>query len=167
MAQALTVAQKKEKALTRTTADRLDSGVERKRNIFNGTEGKLTIEHVIEGFHLHIFNDTPGRIANAQAGGYAFVSPDEVGGTRENVVSRNTDIGDKVRFLVGRSEDGKEPAYAYLMKIKQDWYDEDQNAIQAKVNETDDAIRNGKATSNTDGFYTPKDGIKMTQSNKY
>lgn len=168
MAQALTVEQKKEKVLAvRSSADRLGTGTERKRNVFNGTEGKLTIDHQIEGFHLHIFNDTPGRIANAISGGYTFVSPDEVGGTRENVVSRNTDIGDKVRFLVGRSEDGKEPAYAYLMKIKQDWYDEDQNSIQAKVNETDDAIRNGKATNNTEGFYTPKDGIKMSQSNKF
>lgn len=169
MAQAHTVEEKKEKALAvRSVADRLGSGTERKRNVFNGTEGKLTIEHQIEGYHLHIFNDSPGRIANAMSGGYDFVSPDEVGGTKENVVSRNTDIGDKVRFLVGRTEDGKEPQYAYLMKIRQEWYDEDQKAVQAKVNATDDAIRNGKAsTANAEGFYTPKNGIKMNQSDKY
>ena len=169
MAQALTLEQKKEKALAvRSTADRLGTGTERKRNVFNGTEGKLTIEHQIEGYHLHIFNDSPGRIASAQSGGYEFVSPDEVGGTRENVVSRNTDVGDKVRFLVGRSEDGKEPQYAYLMKVKQEWYEEDQQAVQAKVNATDDAIRNGKASSeSTEGFYTPKNGIKMNHSNKF
>ena len=162
MAQALTIEEKKERALekmVRTNTDR-DTG-ERKRNVFNGTEGKLTIQHKIEGFHLHIFNDAPGRIQQALDAGYVFVTPEEIGGVKENVVSRNTDLGDKVRFLVGRSEDGT-ALYAYVMKIKQAWFDEDQGIMQDKNNLIDDAIRNGsnaKDGKSFEGSYVPKGGI--------
>ena len=97
---------------------------ERKRGVFNGTQGKLQVNTEIPGFHLHIFNDTPGRIQNATENGYEFVHPSEVGGVMENVTSRNTDLGDKVRFLVGAGDKG-EPMYAYLMKIKEEWWEED------------------------------------------
>ena len=162
MPAALTIEQKKEKALgqVREATDR--SSTERKRNSFNGTEGKLTIQHKIDGFHLHIFNDSPGRIQTALDGGYVFVTPEEIGGVKENVVSRNTDLGDKVRFLVGRVDSG-EALYAYLMKIKQEWYEEDQMTMQDKNNLVDEAIRNGsnpKDGNTFEGSYVPKEGIK-------
>ena len=63
-----------------------------------------------------------------------------------------------MRFLVGM--DNNEPMYAYLMKIKQEWYDEDQAEIQARNNKTDAAIKSGKlATEQESGFYNA--GIKM------
>lgn len=162
MAQALTLEEKKERALGNMVRDVNDRPGTRKRNVFNGTEGKLTIQHKIEGFHLHIFNDVPGRIQQALDGGYVFVTPDEIGSVKENVVSRNTDLGDKVRFLVGRDETG-DALYAYLMKIKQEWYEEDQMAMQEKNNLVDDAIRNGGSPKDGkafEGSYIPKEGIK-------
>ena len=165
MAEAFTPEQKKQAVLAkqaRNTSDRTTS--QRKRNVFNGTEGKLTIGHQIEGYHLHIFNDSPGRIQQALDAGYEFVTPDEVGGTKENVVSRNTDLGDKVRFLVGRNEEGS-ALYAYLMKIKQEWYEEDQGTLEQKNSLVDEAIRagrNAKDGSAGEGFYVPRDGIKYT-----
>jgi hypothetical protein len=164
MAKALTMDEKMQRAterLVRSDVERPGSA-ERKRNVFNGTEGKLTIQHTIPGFHLHIFNDAPGRIQQALDGGYVFVTPDEIGSVKDNVVSRNTDIGDKVRFLVGRSDDNQ-PLYAYLMKIKQEWYEEDQNIMQDKNNLVDDAIRSGanaKDGKAFEGSYIPKEGIK-------
>lgn len=137
-----------------------------KRSSFNGTEGKLRIGNEIEGFHLHIFNDGPGRIEQALNVGYEFVSPSEVGGTSTNVVSRNTDIGDKVRFLVGVDAQN-EPQYAYLMKIRQELFEEDQGILQSRNDIIDEAIRGGKNTKegySSDGFYTPKDGIKLNRS---
>ena len=131
----------------------------RQRGAFNGTRGKLQVGNTIPGYHLYIFNDTPGRITAASENGYEFVAPNEVGGLTANVVSRNTDLGDKVRFLVG-SNDG-EPTYAYLMKIKQDWWDEDQKDLQKKNDQTDAAIRAGKLTkegTSSEGFYNA--GIK-------
>jgi len=147
----------------RSTTERGSRG---KRSTFNGTEGKLRIGNEIEGYHLHILNDTPGRIQQALDVGYEFVSPDEVGSVATNVVSRNTDIGDKVRFLVGTG-DNSEPTYAYLMKIRQELYEEDQNALQSKIDKVDDAIRGGKITApghSLDGRYVPDGGIKMSRS---
>ena len=137
-----------------------------KRGSFNGTDGKLRVGHQIDGFHMHIFNESPGRIEQALGVGYEFVSPEEVGGTASNVVSRNTDIGDKVRFLVGVDAQSA-PQYAYLMKIRQELYDEDQSILQAKNDIIDEAIRGGKNTKegySSDGTYIPREGIKLSRS---
>lgn len=160
MPRALTPEQKKEKVEATAAVARTPR---KTRASFNGTEGKLRIQNEIEGYHCHIFNDVPGRIEQALEVGYEFVSPNEVGGTATNVVSRNTDIGDKVRFLVGTSETN-EPLYAYLMKIRNEFYEEDQNVMQARVDRTDAAIRQGQLTKeghSTEGFYVPREGIKM------
>ena len=143
-----------------TAAQATPRAERQRRSAFNGTRGKLQVGHSIPGYHLHILNDTPGRIQQAQESGYEFVSPEEVGGVTNNVTSRNTDIGDKVRFLVGTT-DGGEPLYAYLMKIKQEWYDEDQKELQRRNEQIDAAIRGGKLTGDgmsTEGFYNA--GIK-------
>jgi len=149
-------------AVIRTTSGRARRA---ERTSFNGTEAKLRIGNQIEGYHLHILNDVPGRIDQALQAGYEFVSPDEVGGVANNVVSRNTDLGDKVRFLVGQGSNN-EPMYAYLMKIESDLYAEDQQALQAKNNRIDDAIRGGKPVDGqpSDGTYVPREGIKMSRS---
>ena len=156
MPKALTMEEKKVKSVAATTKpERV------RRNLFNGTEGKLKIGHAIDGYHLHIFNDSPGRIDTALQSGYEFVTPDEVGGTGTNVVSSNTDVGDKVRFLVGTSEKG-DGLYAYLMKIKEEWWEQDQAEIQKRNDRVDDAIRGGVNVADgtsADGFYTPKGGI--------
>lgn len=159
MAQAKTIEQKREEALTRTANERPTR--ERVRNVFNATQAKLTVNKQIPGYHLHIFNDEPGRIQTAIDGGWEFVTPDEVGGVKDSVTSGNTDLGDKVRFLVGTSEKG-DGLYAYLLKIKQEWYDEDQAEIQKRNDRVDDAIRGGvnvASGTSAEGFYTPKGGI--------
>ena len=164
MPKALTMEEKREKSMAEYEAKQeAPKGEQRRerRSAFNGTRGKLSINGQIPGYHLHIFNDTTeGRIQQALETGYEFVSPEEVGGVTTNVTDRNTDIGDKVRFLVG-SADGK-PLYAYLMKIKQEWWEEDQKAMQERNDKTDAAIRGGKidGVDNT-GFYNA--GIKMNK----
>jgi hypothetical protein len=186
MPKALTMEEKTERAITKSQAKRLaaqapqpvaETTVPQVRTVtqrskrenrtsFNGTEAKLRIGNLIDGYHLHILNDTPGRIDQALSAGYEFVSPDEVGGVASNVVSRNTDLGDKVRFLVGTTATN-EPMYAYLMKIELDLYNEDQQALQSKNDRVDDAIRGGrmlKEGHTTEGFYKPDGGIKMTRT---
>lgn len=164
MPKALTMEQKVAKAeQVRTTTQR---ATRKERQSFNGTDTKLRIGNQIEGYHLHILNDVPGRIDQALAAGYEFVSPDEVGGVASNVVSRNTDLGDKVRFLVGTTANN-EPMYAYLMKLPLDLHEEDQAALQAKNDRVDDAIRGGrmlKEGHSAEGFYSPDGGIKMSRS---
>ena len=135
----------------------------KKRNVFNGTEAKISVQTQIAGYHLHVFTDQGGRIQQALDNGYEFVRPDEVGGVSENVVSRNGDLGERIRYLVNPRADGTEQ-YGYLMKIRQEWFEEDQAELQAKNNRIDASIRKGKITGDNASFYTPKDGIKLNNS---
>jgi hypothetical protein len=136
-----------------------DGSTRKRRSVFNGTESKISVNHQIPGYHLYVFTDTGSRIQQALDSGYEFVRPDEVGGVSENVVSRNGDLGERIRFLVNPRLEGSEQ-YGYLMKIRQEWYEEDQAALQSKNNLIDASIRKGKAAS--EGFYVPQGGIKMS-----
>lgn len=117
---------------------------ERQRGVFNGTNKKLDVITQIPGYHLHILNDSPGRIDRAVAGGYEFVMQGEVAlGESNKVVDSNSAVDGKIRFIVGTT-DQNEPLYAYLMKIPQEWYDEDQAEIAAQIAAKEAPIRNGK-----------------------
>ncbi len=133
----------------------------KKKNVFNGTTAKISINHTIPGFHLHVFTDMGARIQDALDSGYEFVNPDEIGGVSDNVVSRNGDLGARVRFLVNPTADGGEQ-YGYLMKQRQEWYEEDQAALQQKNNAIDAALKKGKITGGDPNFYVPKNGIQIT-----
>lgn len=112
----------------------------------------------IQGYSTRWINDTVGRLQNAEAGGYEFVYERELDGQ-----AGNTDLGDKVSRIVGRNEDGS-PLRAFLMKIKETWYREDQRTKQRKVDEIDTAIRRGKLNEQPDDKrYVPKEGIKIDQ----
>jgi hypothetical protein len=164
----LTLEEKKERVLERKEREKQEEpsvsvgGVtRRKRGVFNGTSAKLKVEGTIPGYHLHIINDDKNRIQDAQDGGYEFVSPGEIEGVGENVTSRNGDLGGKIRFLVGSKERG-EPMYAYLMKQRQEWDEEDQRELQRRNDQIDAAVRAGRvALGDNPGFYVPREGIKM------
>lgn len=119
------------KEQVRTEADRPQRT---SRVPFGVPRTKLDVPMELPGKHLHWINDTPGRIMEAQRGGYEFVNPKEIG------------IGDKeskVKRLVGRNEDNT-PMYAYLMKIDLDWYEEDQKVLHRQADAFDEAIKRGK-----------------------
>jgi len=137
-----------------------DGRTRKRRNTFNGTEAKISVRQQIEGYHLHVFTDVGGRIQEALDNGYEFVTPIEVGGVSENVVSRNGDLGERIRYLVNPRAEGTEQ-YGYLMKIRQEWYEEDQAELQAKNNTIDSSIRRGKITGENPAFYVPTGGIKL------
>jgi hypothetical protein len=135
----------------------------RKKNVFNGTQSKLSVNHTIPGYHLHVFTDEGNRIYEAQEAGYEFVAPEEVGGISENVVSRNTDVGNRVRYLVNPRTGEGSAKYGYLMKQREEWYKEDQAALAAKNNLIDNTIRKGKITGDNPNFYVRRDGIQLKQ----
>jgi hypothetical protein len=111
----------------------------------------------IPGFHLHWINDEPGRIQAAEAGGYEHVHEKELKGE-----ANNSDLGEKVSRIVGRNEDGS-PLKAYLMKIKQEWYDQDQKTKRKELDEVDKAIRQGKLNEKPDDKrYIPREGISVS-----
>ena len=166
MPRALTYEQKVERSNARqekleAPSVAADGTSRKRRNVFNGTEAKLGVRVQIPGWHLHIFTDTVSRIKDAMDSGYEFVTPDEVGGVSENVVSRNGDLGERIRYLVNPRAEGSEQ-FGYLMKIRQEWYEEDQAELQAKNNKVDATIRKGKITGENPAFYMPSNGVKLT-----
>jgi hypothetical protein len=108
----------------------------------------------IPGFHSHWLNDYPGRLLQASQGGYEFVSPEEaLVSSRDlagDVVGKGTDLGSRISVVVGKNEDGT-PLRAYLMKIRNEWYKEDQLASQERVDAVHEGMRQGKQQVDGEG----------------
>ena len=116
----------------------------------------------IDGYVLRWINDDGARLTQAQEADYQFVAQNEVGHVGESVEDGNTDQGNRVSKVVGKTESGH-PMRAYLMKIKREFYEEDQAEKQAQVDETDRAIREGSLEAKPDDKrYIPKEGIHIS-----
>lgn len=103
----------------------------------------------IPGYHLHWFNGTPERLQRALDGGYEFVDERELkinnvslGG--DSTASGNTDMGSRVSVVSGQEvgKDGQ-PTRLILMKLKQEWYEEDQKAVEARNSQVANSLTSG------------------------
>jgi hypothetical protein len=110
----------------------------------------------IPGYHLHWFKGTQERLQRALDGGYEFVDSGElkinsVGLGNASTISGNTDMGSRVS-VVSDSEAGRDgqPGRLILMKIKQEWFEEDQRNIAARSEQTAAALRGGLLGSEKD-----------------
>lgn len=110
----------------------------------------------IPGYHLHWFLGTKERMARALDGGYEFVDNTElsinnVGLGGDSTLSGNTDMGSRVSVVSGEEvgKDGQ-PTRLVLMKIKQEWYEEDQKLVEARSEQTAAALRGGLLGSEQD-----------------
>ena len=91
---------------------------------------KLQTSDII-GYHQHWFLES--RVPMATQAGYEFVSNGEVTINQLNVgnashVTGNVDLGSRVRVVAGVGEGGV-VEYHVLMKIKEEWWQEDQDAL--------------------------------------
>ena len=125
----------------------------RRRRIPLGTASLKMAYADRPGYHRHWMNDRSNRIHAAEQAGYTFVEAFNDG--RKEKVSRR----------VGSHEDGS-PMSAYLMEIRQEFYDEDQKAKQVRIDEIDDAIMRPDQPNDAEpdraGFYTPSEGTSMS-----
>lgn len=106
---------------------------ERKRIPMAIPQRKLEVPE-IDGWHLHWFLDA--NVPRAQQGGYEMVRSEEVPTFQFNVandktVSGNADLGSNVRVIAGTGENGQ-PQYLNLMKIRQEWWQEDQKVLEKR-----------------------------------
>ena len=106
----------------------------------------------IPGYHLHWMLGTPSRLAQALKAGYEFVDGSEVevistGLADSSTANGNTDLGSRVSVIAGADTgaDGQEQRL-YLMKIKQEWFDEDQRALANRNEDIARALRGGYDT---------------------
>lgn len=110
----------------------------------------------IPGYHLHWFTGTPERIQRALDGGYEYVHPDEampnaVGLGSDTTASGNTDMGSQVSVVAG-SELGRDgqPVRMILMKIKLEWYEEDQKIVEERNDLVRDSLLGGLVGADQD-----------------
>ena len=98
------------------------------------------------GYQRRWVNDTPGRLQQAEQGGYTFVSTDPT--------AKSTDLGAHTSRVVGTKEDGT-AMQAFLMEIPMDWYEEDQATKQKPLDDFENALKGKPAI---EGAYIPRSG---------
>ncbi len=108
-----------------------------------GTRNILTVEGKDPNYHYRIINDTGDRVQEFTDAGYELVDAKSVriGDKRLNQASSEGTIS---QVSVGQGEKG------YLVRIKKEWYAEDQAAKQSKVQAIEDATKQ-KALNGTYG----------------
>jgi hypothetical protein len=135
-------------------------GQDRKRIPFGAARSKLTAPHRA-GFVRRWFNDVNDRISRAKDAGWDLVvDPDNAMPVGDGPGTRNTELGAAVSQVVG-VDDQRNPVRAYLMEVRQDWYDEDQARKVEETKQTDRAIAEGTHGLDGDGRYLPRDGMSI------
>lgn len=101
----------------------------------------------LPGFHCHWINDDGDRIYRAQAAGYSFVEKTEtltyVPDLAGQMQGEGTDLGSRVSMWAGTKKDDS-PMRAYLMKIPNEFYHEDQQLHHDYVDRKLEGIYKGK-----------------------
>ena len=94
----------------------------------------LTVKGKDPNYVYRVVNDVDDRVAQFLEGGYELVENEthDVGDKR---VSQGTSIGSKKIFSVGQGVKG------HLMRIRKEWYEEDQNRKQQFVDKQEASIK--------------------------
>jgi len=120
----------------------------------------------IEGFHLYWFLDR--NVPQAIQAGYDFVTADEVAINQFNPanaagVSGNTAVDSHVRVIGGTAENGNSESLN-LMKIRREWYLEDQKILQQRNAQVLQAIfQEDVVTGDTPGQTDKDKGLRYVR----
>ena len=132
-----------------------------RRNSIGVPRLTLAVKFEIPGHHLCWMNDD-GNVESALDSGYEFVTKGETE-LEDGVTPSNVDMSDRIKQKVGTTQQG-DVLYAYLMKIKQEWHEEDMAAIEAQNRQVEDAIASGSINGavGQDGRYNAGINIRRT-----
>lgn len=114
-----------------------------RRTPINGTRNRLSVRGQEPGFVYRIVNDTDDRIQTFQEMGYELVTDTNVSVGDKRVASPSKE-GTPSKVSVGQG------VQAYVMRQKQEFYDEDQKTKQVQVNELESSM---KQSAKNEGFY--------------
>jgi hypothetical protein len=102
-----------------------------------GQRDRLTFDNLEAGYVYRVINDSDDRLARAQKAGYEFVGGDgQLGDVRAGEGGK---IDSRISKPVGNNTRG------FLMRIKEDWYKEDQAEKIGKIEETEKSMKPDKA----------------------
>jgi len=149
------------------SSDRKNKGQkDRKKRIPVGAQRiKGAVDNLDPRYQYRWVSDTPGRLGRFLDGGYEMVLKDGV--TIGSHDDKNSNLGSMVSQYAGRDPAGL--AYnRYLMRIRNEFYNEDFETKQALVDETDRAIRAGKFKrgAHAEAEYVPASGITISSSSR-
>lgn len=99
-----------------------------RRASVNGVRNVLTVSGKESGYQYRIVNDSGDRVAQMQEVGYEIVQDDAVR-VGDRRIANPTKEGSPVKVSVGNGQQ------AYVMRIKQEWYDEDQASKAERADE--------------------------------
>lgn len=138
---------------TETRATDRDETTPRRQRIPLGVPRQKLHYRSRPGYVRRWINDTKTRLHAAEEAGYEHVTEEHDG--RDVHVTR----------YVGTNEDGS-PMVAHLMEIRQEFYDEDQAAKEARNAQVDQQIMRriepeGTGAEDRGAFYTPDEGRSM------
>jgi hypothetical protein len=128
---------------------------------FGGARQRLQLDDLDQkrfeqaGFVPRWFNDEHGRVERALAAGYIYVDPKEVPSLGHGVITEgNTDVGSRVSKVVNK---GDPQVRAFLMKIKKEYWLEDQAAKEQVNQKVDEALAvGGKRKEGIENEYKPR-----------
>jgi len=114
-----------------------------RRTPINGTRNRLNVRGQEDGYVYRIVNDVDDRVQQLQDAGYEIVTDSKVT-VGDKRIANPTQEGSPVKVSVGQG------VQAYVMRQKQEWYDEDRAAKDAKVAELESQM---KRDAKDAGFY--------------
>ena len=114
-----------------------------KRTSINGVRNVLSVQGKEPGFVYRVVNDVGDRVAQFEELGYEIVRDKEIK-VGDKRVTKPTADGSPVQVSVGGG------TQAFIMRIKQDWYDEDQKAKMEHVDKLESSM---KSEAQTQGMY--------------
>ncbi len=108
-----------------------------------GTRSVLTVVGKDPNFVYRIINDSGDRVQEFMDAGYELVNNDSVK-VGDKKVNKASSEGSLSQVSVGQGQK------AFVVRIKKEWYEEDQAAKQVRVNELEDSTK-AKALDGTYG----------------
>lgn len=139
-------------AMVRSEQDRIEERQPRMRIPFGVPRAKMSVIGEIPGYALAWINDVGSRIHEARLGGYDFVRPTEITVASGAEVVPNGALGDRISIVAFK----KTGERAYLMKIRREHLEENQQILR-KTRETRlESIKGGRAAMVDKNFYIPQ-----------
>lgn len=114
-----------------------------RRSPINGTRNRLSVRGQEDGYVYRIVNDLDDRIQSLREIGYEIVTDSKVS-VGDKRIANPTQEGSPVKVSVGNG------IQAYVMRQKKEFFDEDQAAKAAKVDELEASM---KREAKDAGFY--------------
>jgi len=119
---------------------------------------KLSFEDQEEGFEYRWINDKGDRIRRAKQGSWEFIEDDGFQIGDEHIVNGPTEGKGTVVEKVVDQDTGMK---AYLMRIPKEYYDEDQKAKQAQIDDTEKQLMRGHDENDDPSRYIPEGAMKI------